>query len=417
MQSLVIDGKCRLGGEIKVQGAKNSVLPILSAIVLADGETVLTNCPRLTDVYAAERILTHLGCSCTMSANTAVIRNNGITCTEIPESLMGEMRSSIVFLGALLGKSGECTLSFPGGCELGARPIDIHISALKKMGAVITEEFGMLKCRAEKGLHGAKLLLPFPSVGATENIVLAACTAKGETEIKNAAREPEIVDLADYLNSCGAKIYGAGEGTVRIHGVKSLYGCTHEIMPDRIVAATYLSAAAATSGEIMLTGVRHGDIDSITPVFEEMGCHLYACDDNLFIKAPKSLKPVKKILTMPYPSFPTDAQAVVMAPLCKAHGTSIFVENIFENRYRHVPQLVKMGADIKVEGKVAVVEGVQRLFGASVSATDLRGGAALVVAGLCAEGETVVNNISHIDRGYEEIEKVLSSVGGKIIRK
>lgn len=415
MQSLIIDGGNRLTGEIEVGGAKNSALPILAATVLTDGETVLHNCPVITDVYSAERILTHLGCSSVLNGNTAVIKSSPQR-SDIPEKLMSEMRSSIIFLGALLGRTGKCALSFPGGCELGARPIDIHINSLKKMGASVKDEFGTLTFSAPKGLNGAKLLLPFPSVGATENIMLAACLAKGETQIKNAAREPEIADLADYLNKCGSKIRGAGEGTITISGVSSLKGCEHTIMPDRIVAATYMSAAASTGGELRITKLCRNDLDSIIPIFEEMGCYIYSYGDSVFIKANK-LKAVKKILTMPYPAFPTDAQAIVMASLAKAEGTSIFVENIFENRYQHVPALTKMGADIKVEGKVAIVEGVKSLFGANVLATDLRGGAALVVAALGAEGRTVIGNIHHIDRGYENIEKTFSLVGGKIIRK
>ncbi|MGN0654245.1 MAG: UDP-N-acetylglucosamine 1-carboxyvinyltransferase [Oscillospiraceae bacterium] len=415
MQSLIIDGGNRLTGEIEVCGAKNSALPILAATALTDGETVLYNCPVITDVYSAERILTHLGCSSVLNGNTAVIKSS-VQRSDIPEKLMSEMRSSIIFLGALLGKTGKCALSFPGGCELGARPIDIHINSLKKMGASVKEEFGTLVFTAPKGLNGAKLLLPFPSVGATENIMLAACLAKGETLIKNAAREPEIADLADYLNKCGANIKGAGEGTITISGVSSLKGCEHTIMPDRIVAATYMSAAASTGGELRITKLCRNDLDSVIPIFEEMGCYIYAYGDSVFIKANK-LKAVKKILTMPYPAFPTDAQAVVMASLAKAEGTSVFVENIFENRYQHVPALTKMGADIKVEGKVAIVEGVKNLFGANILATDLRGGAALVVAALGAEGRTVIGNIHHIDRGYENIEKTFSLVGGKIIRK
>lgn len=416
MQSLVVEGGKRISGEIKLQGAKNSALSILAASILSRGETVLKNCPKLTDVYAACRILSHLGCNCLIEGNNIKVKSSVINKTEVPENLMHKMRSSIIFLGAVLGRTGECRLSFPGGCELGPRPIDIHLSALRKMGVTIKEEYGELNCTVEKELHGAKIILPFPSVGATENVILASVLAKGETEIKNAAREPEIVDLSNYLNCCGAKIVGAGSGTISITGVPYLSGCEYAVMPDRIVAATYLSAAAITAGELNITDIRTGDIESILPVFEEMGCYLYSYADNLYVNAKKILKPVKKIITMPYPGFPTDAQPMIMAALCKAKGTSMFVENIFENRYKHVDELVKMGADIKAEGKVAVVEGVDRLFGTTVSATDLRGGAALVVAGLAAEGITTISNISHIDRGYDEIEKALSSVGANVVR-
>ncbi len=416
MQSIVVEGKNRISGELEVQGAKNSALPILAATVLCDGETVLSNCPALTDVFSAERILTHLGCRCGFSDNTAVVVNDGVGNPHIPDTLMSEMRSSIIFLGAVLGKLGECTLSFPGGCELGARPIDMHLAALRRMGVAISEEFGMLKCRVEKELHGAEITLPFPSVGATENIILAGVLARGETVIRNAAREPEIRDVADFLNKCGADISGAGEGTVIIRGVKKLHGSEHRIMPDRIAAATYLSAAAITAGEVTLTGVRTEDLESVIPPFDEMGCYIFRKPDSIYIKAPKKLRRVKKIITLPHPGFPTDAQAVLMAVLCRAQGTSVITENIFESRFKHVPQLVKMGADIKVEGKAAIIGGVGRMFGTTVSATDLRGGAALVVAGLAAEGRTVVTEIAHIDRGYDEIERVLTSLGGKVSR-
>ncbi len=417
MQSLVIEGGKRLSGEIKIQGAKNSALPLLAATILGQGETTLTNCPKLTDIYAACRILSYLGCRCRNEGNTITVDTSSLTNFEVPDDLMHEMRSSIVFLGAVIGRLGECRLSFPGGCELGPRPIDMHLSALRKMGVTIKEEYGLLDCRVEKELHGAKISLSFPSVGATENIMLAAVLAKGETEIRNAAREPEITDLANYLNLCGAKIYGAGESTITIVGVDRLSGCQYEVMPDRIVTATYLCAAAITGGEINLTKTCAEDIDSVIPVLEEMGCYIYSYTDNIYINSRKILKPVKIIRTLPYPAFPTDAQAIVMATLCKAKGTSIFVENIFENRYKHVCELTKMGADIKVEGKVAIVEGVEKLYGTTVSSTDLRGGAAMVLAGLAADGTTIVTDIRHIDRGYEEIEKVLSSVGAHIARR
>lgn len=416
MQTLVIEGGRKLSGELRLQGAKNSALPLLSAAILSEGESVFTDCPRLTDVYAACRILTGLGCRCTVEGNTVTVKTSDLSGLEIPGELMREMRSSIIFLGAVLGRTGRCRLSFPGGCELGPRPIDLHLSALRKMGASITEEYGVLNCTAGKGLSGAKIILPFPSVGATENILLAAALAKGQTELKNAAREPEIVDLANYLNKCGGKIYGAGEGTIIIDGVSRLDGCEYAVMPDRIAAVTYLGAAAVTGGDLRLTNARAEDVESVIPVFEQMGCQLYAYNDSIYIRGKSRLNSVKNIRTMPYPGFPTDAQAIIMACLCKADGTSVFEENIFENRYKHVGELAKMGADIKIIGKAAVVGGVERLYGASVSATDLRGGAALVLAGLSAEGVTSVDAIKHIDRGYESIEERLSLLGAEIRR-
>lgn len=416
MQRLVIEGENRISGEIDVQGAKNSALPLLAGCVLADGEVVLHNCPRLSDVFAACRILTCLGCKCKSHGNTITVDSKDISGCCVPDELMREMRSSIVFLGAVLGRLGECSLSFPGGCELGPRPIDMHISALKQMGVLIKEEHGVLQCSCPRGLKGTRISLSFPSVGATENVMLAACLAKGDTVIYNAAREPEISDLANFLNSCGARISGHGSSTVYITGVKRLHGCEYSVMPDRIAACTLLGAAAVTNGEISLKNVRSQDIDSVIPVFEQMGCTVYPYEDRIYLCSKKPLKAVRTIRTMPYPGFPTDAQAIVMAALTKAQGTSVIVENIFENRYRHVDELVRMGADIKAEGKVAVVEGVKRLYGANVRATDLRGGAALVIAALAAEGETTLTNIKLIDRGYEEIEKQLGSVDAKIIR-
>lgn len=416
MQRLVINGERKISGELKIQGAKNSALPILAATLLANGESCIHNCPRLSDVYSACRILTELGCSCQRSGDAVIVKSDFADKCEVSEKLMREMRSSIVFLGAIVGRMGKCLLSFPGGCELGPRPIDMHISALRQMGVKIIEEYGELICTTPSGLHGAKINLSFPSVGATENIILAACTAKGETVIRNAAREPEISDLAGFLNSCGARISGQGTGTIVINGVRNLTGATYTVMPDRIVAATYLSAAAITGGDITLTGVRPQELDSITPVFEEMGCSVFPYGDKLYLAARKPLRAVKTIRTMPYPGFPTDAQAIVMAPLCIANGTSVIVETIFENRYRHVDELVRMGAKIKAEGKVAVVEGVKRLYGANLLATDLRGGAALVVAALAAAGESKIGEIKHIDRGYDGIEFALSQAGADIKR-
>ena len=416
MQKLVIKGGRRLEGEIAVQGAKNSALPIAAASLLCDGVSRLENCPRLSDVYAACRILTNLGCHCEMQGNTVTVNAGAMHASEIPEQFMCEMRSSIIFLGAVLGRLGKCTLGYPGGCELGPRPINLHLQALRRMGVKIREENGILHCTTPNGLHGARIHLRFPSVGATENVLLAAVTASGETTISNAAREPEIVDLVSYLRACGACINGEGTGTIVIRGVKRLTGCTYCIMPDRIVAATWLAAAAATGGEVLLRHVRSADMTSILDVFEEMNCHISTLEDTIRLHAGKIVRPVGLLKTMPYPGFPTDAQAIMMAALCHADGTTLVEETIFENRFRHVDALVKMGADIQVAGRVAAVKGGKRLHGATVEATDLRGGAAMMIAGLSAGGETIIQDVYHIDRGYDSPEEVLRNIGAEIIR-
>lgn len=416
-QKLVINGGRRLEGEIQVHGAKNSALPLLAATILAHGECILHNCPMLTDVDAACRILSCLGCRCSRNGSTVCVDSSNVCGNEIPDNLMREMRSSIVFLGAVLGRTRRCRLTFPGGCELGARPIDLHLAALREMGAEIEEQHGWLECAAPGGLHGARVTLSFPSVGATENIMLAAACAEGTTEIHNAAREPEIVDLAEFLNKCGARISGAGGSTITIEGVKRLEPSEHSVIPDRIAAGTYLCCAAATRGELILTRCCQEHMMGFLPVLESMGCRIYPYGGGkLYISCTRRLTAPPTIRTMPYPGFPTDIQAPFTALSSVAEGTSVFVENIFENRYRHVPELIRLGASIKVEGRVAVVQGVPALSGARVCAGELRGGAALVTAALAAEGTSEISGVCYIDRGYESIEKTLRSVGADISR-
>ncbi len=416
MQKLIINGRRRISGEISLQGAKNAALPIIAAAVLCGEKVTLANCPKLSDTYAALRILNYIGCKTNMDGNIVTVDASVIDRVDITDELMREMRSSIIFMGAIVGRTGKCRMTFPGGCDIGPRPIDMHLSALRKMGVTINEEYGQLDCSVEKKLTGAKISLSFPSVGATENIILASVLAEGKTIIQNAAREPEIVDLARFLKACGADIKGEGEGQIIINGVSKLHGCTYKIMPDRIVCATYLACAAASGGDLLIKNCHPYDIDSITPVMEQMGCFISSYGNNIYIKGTNKLKSVDTIRTMVYPGFPTDIQAVVMALLCKSNGTTVFVENIFENRYKHVGALQRMGADIRVEGKVSIVEGVRKLYGARVDATDLRGGAALVTAALSADGTTEISDIHYIDRGYEDIELVLSSVGADIRR-
>lgn len=410
----VVDGGRKLAGEVSVQGSKNSALPILAATLLCGGECVLYNCPRLSDVDASLAILRYLGCTAYREGSTLVVDTDGMDRCDIPPELMHRMRSSIIFLGAIVARFGRARMSFPGGCELGPRPIDLHLSALREMGITISEEHGVLDCVIEDRLSAAKIALPIPSVGATENAMIAAAVADGTTVIANAAREPEIVDLADFLNACGAKISGAGESTILIEGVEKLTPACHTIIPDRIVAATLMSAAAVTGSSVRIKNVIPAHLQSVLPVFRDSGCEIDINPDGLRVNAPYRLHSPKLIRTMPYPGFPTDAQAPVMSMAAVADGMTVFVENLFLSRYSHVSELCRLGADIRVEGKVAVVDGVRRLLSAPVRAHDLRGAAALVIAALCARGESEISGIEYLERGYEDFELVLSSLGADV---
>ena len=410
----VVEGGRRLSGEVQPQGSKNSALPILAATLLCRGECILHNCPRLSDVEASLKILRYIGCTAHREGSTVIVDTDSVDRFEIPSELMHRMRSSIIFLGAMIARLDRVRMSFPGGCELGPRPIDLHLSALREMGVVIGEEHGELECYVDDELHGANISLPIPSVGATENIMIAAALANGTTVISNAAREPEIVDLADFLNACGAQIRGAGESTVVIDGVDRLHPATHAMIPDRIVAATMMSAAAVTGSDITLKGVIPSHLGSVFPVFRDSGCEINIKGNTVRVSAPYRLKSPKLIRTMPYPGFPTDAQAPVMSMAAVADGMTVFVENMFLSRYSHVSELCRLGADIRVEGKVAVVDGVKRLLCANVRAQDLRGAAALVAAALCAKGRSEISGIEYLERGYEDFELVLSSLGADV---
>ena len=416
MDKLVINGSKRLSGEIEVHGSKNSVLPILAACVLSQGENIIHNCPILSDVDAALKILVELGCKVKREEHTVCVDSSGVNGFEISDSLMREMRSSVIFLGAILGRTGKAVLSTPGGCEIGLRPIDMHISAIEQLGAEVFEEHGRLHFECKNGLHGARVILPFPSVGATENIMIASCVANGTTVITNAAREPEISDLADFLNGCGAKIHGAGDSTIIIDGVKKLTATTHTVIPDRIAASTYLLAGAITHGRVCIKEIIPAHLGALIPILKQAGCDVSVSNRWICISSPPRLSRVKTVRTMPYPGFPTDVQAPLTAMLSVADGTSVVVENIFECRYKHVSELIRLGAKINVEGRTAVIEGVPYLTGASVVSPDLRGGFALVIAGLAAKGETVISGVEHIDRGYENPEKLLSALGADIKR-
>lgn len=419
MPELIIEGSRRLDGEIKIQGAKNSILPILASCIMCRDECIIHNCPHISDVDVTIKVLNYLGCKTKFEGNTLTVDSRGVFESEIPEFLMREMRSSIIFLGALVSLMGKARLSLPGGCELGPRPIDLHLDGLRQMGLTISESHGVLECQISRGgLRGCNIALSFPSVGATENLILAAVLSKGTTVITNAAKEPEIIDLINFLNKCGARIRCLEGSGIAVEGVSRLHGAEHTVIPDRIVVITYMAAAAVTAGSLVLKDISEENISSAVPIFEEAGCIMKFYDDgNLKIDAPARPYFNRLIRTMPYPGFPTDAQAPVMAMTAVADGRSMFVENIFSDRYKHVGELLRLGADIKVEDKVAIVDGVKRLSGAKVKAMDLRGAASLVVAGLSAEGVTVVTNLKHLDRGYENIEENLRSVGASIRRE
>ncbi len=413
---LIIQGGRKISGEITLQGAKNACLPILAATLLFKGKCAIHNCPVLSDIYTTSRILTSLGGSCRRECDTLLIDTQTADGYEISEDLMRKMRSSIVFMGALLARNHRCRLSFPGGCELGARPIDIHLWALRKLGVEVSESHGSLDCTLSGEINSCRLVLPFPSVGATENIMLLAAKSSATVTIINAAREPEIVDLAGFINACGGNIQGAGTQTVTIIGKAELTPHDYRVMPDRIVGGTYLAAAAITGGELLLRSANREDMDSILSCFEQMGASIYSYSDKIYLSAKNPLKPIKSLKTQPYPGFPTDIQPIMMSLLTKAKGTSLIYESIFENRFRAAGELCKMGAHIKTEGRLAVIEGGSPLWGATVYSCDLRAGAALVLAGLSAEGETVVKDIHYIDRGYEAIERNLCSLGASVKR-
>ncbi|WP_432664777.1 UDP-N-acetylglucosamine 1-carboxyvinyltransferase [Wukongibacter baidiensis] len=415
MSKYLINGGKKLKGELEISGAKNAVLPILAASVINGGECIINGYPKLRDVDIMIKILTSIGCTVEKNERSIIVNSKNIFTHEIDESLVREMRSSIFLMGPMLARFGKIKISYPGGCEIGHRPIDLHLKGLKEMGVNITEAHGFLECEVED-LRGAEIHLDYPSVGATENIMLSAVLAKGKTIIRNPAKEPEIVDLQNFLNGMGAKISGAGTGTIEVDGVDSLTNVEHRIMPDRIVAGTILVAAAITKSEITVTNVVSDHILSILSKLKEVGCIILEKENELRIIPPSVLKPVDIIRTLPYPGFPTDMQPQIVSVLTLCEGTSIVTETVFENRFKHTEELMRMGAKIKVDGRVAVIKGVDQLTGAKVSAKDLRGGAALVLAGLAAEGTTIVENIKHIERGYDNFDLMLQKLGADIRR-
>lgn len=407
----IIRGGRPLYGTVNIHGAKNSALPILAATVLIDGVCEIKNCPQISDVETALSILTSLGCRAERSGQTVTVDASSIKKAEIDERLMRKMRSSVLFLGALLARCGKCTLTCPGGCVLGERPIDLHLRAVEQLGGSVHIEDEQILCTAPH-LHGATICLPIASVGATENILLMAMGSQEAVTVCNAAKEPEISDLCAFLQACGAEIQGAGTGVVRIRS-RPLHGCSFSVQPDRIETATYLSCAACTGGEIELCGCCPAHLEPVSELFRQAGCTLQSAGNTIVFQAER-LKAVSPIQTAPYPGFPTDAQAPVMAAMTKADGISVFVERIFSARYRHTEALKAMGANICVGKKIAVVSGVKSLRGGIVDATDLRGGAAIVAAALGAEGTTEIHKTEHIARGYAAFCETLRRLGADI---
>ncbi|MGB4034066.1 MAG: UDP-N-acetylglucosamine 1-carboxyvinyltransferase [Christensenellales bacterium] len=415
MAKLVINGGNRLYGCVEVQGAKNAILPLMAAAMLTDEKVVIKNVPNLIDVHNMSKILLALGADIDISSDRALISAANLKSSEIAHILAKELRSSIFLLGPVLGRLKQAKVAYPGGCDIGLRPIDIHLKALREMNVKIVERSGYIYCDASK-MTPTELMLDYPSVGATENIILASATLKGKTTIMNAAREPEIVDLQNFLNTMGGNVKGAGTPFIEIEGVERLHGSEYRAMGDRIVAGTYARAAAMCGGEIVLKGCKAEHIQSLLSKLSKTSCNIKHIGDNIEIAAKTKREAIEYIETQPYPGFPTDLQAPIIALQTISHGVSVITENIFENRYKHVCELLKMGANIRVKGRTAIVRGVERLSGAEVISQDLRGGAALVLAGLNAIGTTIISNVHHIDRGYEDIEKVLKRLGADIRR-
>ncbi len=412
MPSYIIEGGKRLEGEAYVSGSKNASLPILAATILNEGTTKLYNVPNIRDTKITQEILRFLGCTVKRTKEKIEIDSKKMTKKEIPEHLMHQMRSTVILAGAILGRFKEVKFSYPGGCDIGARPIDLHLKSFEKLGINILENAGFIICKCDK-IIGANIDLDFPSVGATENIILAAVYAEGITNISNAAMEPEIIDLAACLNKMGAKIEGAGTSNIKITGVKKLKNISYTIMPDRIEAGSLLCMTAITGGKIKLKNINSEIISPIITKLEETGCKIIIKPNEIDLSAPKRLKSTD-IKTMPYPGFPTDMQSVFASMLTTAKGTSVIIENIFENRYKYMSELKKMGAKITIEGRTAVIKGTKKLNGAKVNSTDLRGGAALVTASLIAKGTTEITNIDYILRGYENLDKKLQKLGACI---
>ncbi len=415
MEKLVIRGGVPLAGKVRISGAKNAVLPIITAAILAKDTCYIRGVPRLADVDAMVQLLNHFGLQCTWNGDIVSIDAVNLNNFEAPYEHVSRLRASFLVMGPLLARYGHARVSLPGGCKIGTRPIDLHLKGFMCLGAEISTEKGYIEAKVKGRLKGARVYLDFPSVGATENIMMAAVLAEGVTSIENAAEEPEIVDLANFLNSMGAKISGAGTNLLVIEGVSSLKGTDYTVIPDRVEAGTFMVAAAITGGDIYLENVIIEHIEPIIAKLEETGSKVIYYEQGIRVIGQEKIMPVD-IRTLPYPGFPTDMQAQISSLLTKAEGTSVITETIFENRFMHTKELARMGADISVEGRVAVIRGVREIHGAQVQATDLRGGAALILAGLAARGETELYFIHHLDRGYERLEEKFCGLGADIIR-
>lgn len=414
MEKYVIVGGNRMSGTVRLSGGKNSVLTILPACLLSGGACILHDVPRLSDVFVMKDVLEGLGARVEFTGNTMVVNAAEITSVEVPDRLTRMMRASNLVMGPILSRFQEVKLAYPGGCSIGSRPMDQHLRGMKILGAQVSERYGYIEAKAPK-LAGKEICLDLPSVGATENLMMAAVMAEGVTTIRNAAREPEIVDLQNFLNSMGARVKGAGTDIIRVEGVIDLHGTEHTIIPDRIEAGTFIVMAAITQGDVRIENIIPEHLEAVLAKIREAGVRIENQGGSVQITATERTKGID-IKTMPFPGFPTDMQAQLMALTAVSEGTSIVSETVFENRFKHVDEFRRMGADIRVEGRAAVVKGVRRLSGAYVEASDLRAGAALVTAGLVAEGATVVGEVQHIDRGYENFEQKLRGLGVQILR-
>ncbi len=415
MSKYIIRGGTPVAGDIRIKGAKNSVLTLLAACILTDGKVTLHDCPHISDVNTMLAILERLGCRTNRTGDDVTVDSAGISGDKIPGGLASELRSSIFLLGSLLSRLKKAKVAYPGGCEIGLRPIDIHLAGLRELGVRIVEKHGYIDCDSTRA-HSADIMLDLPSVGATENLVMTCVFLKGVSVIRNCAKEPEIVDLQNFLNAMGAKVSGAGTGVITIEGVEKLHGVEYTPIPDRIVAGTWLIGAAICGGELTLSNVNPEHLSSLIAKLPKSTCKITCARDKINIICNGRCESIPKVETTYYPGFPTDLQTQILTLQTVSDGTSVVVENIFETRFKTVPELLKMGADVTVNGRTAVVRGVRSLNGARVSATDLRGGASLVLAGMCAQGETVIDNIYHIDRGYEDLTSMLSSIGVNIKR-